>query len=120
MSHVRLATIAGLVMVLALAGLAGWMGYRGYDAYKADEERKLFLQVGRQGALNLTTIDWQHAEADVQRVLDSSTGTFYDDFQSRAQPSSRSSSRRSRSRWAPSPKPDWNPRRRTKPRCWSR
>ena len=86
MSHVRLALIAGLVAVLALAGLAGWMGYRGYNAYKADEQRKLFLQVGRQGALNLTTIDWQHAEADVQRVLDSSTGTFYDDFQSRAQP----------------------------------
>ena len=54
--------------------------------YKADEQRKLFLQVGRQGALNLTTIDWQHADADVQRVLDSSTGTFYDDFQSRAAP----------------------------------
>ena len=86
MSHIRLATIAGLVVVVALAGLAGWMGYRGYNAYKADEQRKLFLQVGRQGALNLTTIDWQHAEADVQRVLDSSTGTFYDDFQSRAQP----------------------------------
>ena len=86
MSQIRLATIAGLVVVVALAGLAGWMGYRGYTSYKADEQRKLFLQVGRQGALNLTTIDWQHAEADVQRVLDSSTGTFYDDFQSRAQP----------------------------------
>jgi len=86
MSHIRLAAIAGLVLVLALGGLAGWMGYRGYNAYNADAERKLFLQVGRQGALNLTTIDWQHAEADVQRVLDSSTGTFYDDFQSRAEP----------------------------------
>ena len=86
MSHIRLATIAGLVVVVALAGLAGWLGYSGYTSYKADEQRKLFLQVGRQGALNLTTIDWQHAEADVQRVLDSSTGTFYDDFQSRAQP----------------------------------
>src|SRR5262249_4401902 len=45
-----------------------------------------FLQVGRQGALNLTTIDWQHADGDVQRILDSATGTFYDDFQKRAQP----------------------------------
>jgi Mce-associated membrane protein len=86
MSHIRLATIAGLVVVLAMAGLAGWLGYNGYTSHKADEQRKLFLQVGRQGAINLTTIDWEHAEADVQRVLDSSTGTFYDDFQSRAQP----------------------------------
>ncbi|HEX2286953.1 MAG TPA: Mce protein [Mycobacterium sp.] len=86
MSHVRLATIAGLVLVLVLAGLTGWLGYRAYESHQADEQHKLFLQVGRQGALNLTTIDWQHAEADVQRVLDSATGTFYDDFQKRAQP----------------------------------
>lgn len=85
-SHLRVALIAGIVLVLALGGLTGWLGYRAYDSYKAEEQRKLFLQVGRQGAINLTTIDWQHAEADVQRVLDSATGTFYDDFQQRSQP----------------------------------
>ncbi|HKP39480.1 Mce protein [Mycobacterium sp.] len=86
MSHVRLATIIGLVLVVALGGLTGWLGFRTYESHKADEQRKLFLQVGRQGALNLTTIDWEHADADVQRILDSATGTFYDDFQKRSQP----------------------------------
>jgi Mce-associated membrane protein len=86
MSHVRLATIVGLVLVVALAGLTGWLGFRTYQSHKADEERNLFLQVGRQGALNLTTIDWQQADANVQRILDSATGTFYDDFQKRAGP----------------------------------
>jgi Mce-associated membrane protein len=86
MSHVRLAMIAGLVLVVALAGLTGWLGFRTYQSHQADEQQKLFLSVGRQGALNLTTIDWQHADADVQRILDSATGTFYDDFQKRAQP----------------------------------
>lgn len=86
MSHVRLATILGLVAVIALAGLCGWLGYRAYESRKAADERNLFLQVGRQAALNLTTIDFEHADEDVQRVLDSSTGTFYDDFQARAQP----------------------------------
>ncbi len=86
MSHVRLATIAGLVLVLALGGLTGWLGFRAYESRKAEDQRNLFLQVGRQGALNLTTIDWEHADADVQRILDSATGTFYDDFQRRAQP----------------------------------
>ena len=86
MSHVRLATIAGLVLVLALGGLTGWLGFRAYESRKAEEQRNLFLQVGRQGALNLTTIDHQQADADVQRILDSATGTFYDDFQRRAQP----------------------------------
>ena len=36
--------------------------------------------------MNLTTIDFQHADDDVKRILDSATGTFYDDFQQRAQP----------------------------------
>jgi Mce-associated membrane protein len=42
--------------------------------------------VARQGALNLTTIDWQHADADVRRTLDGATGEFYDDFAKRSQP----------------------------------
>lgn len=86
MSHVRLAMIAGLVAVVALAALTGWLGYRTYQSHQAEEQRNLFLHVGRQGALNLTTIDWQQADANVQRILDSATGTFYDDFQKRAQP----------------------------------
>ena len=86
MSHVKLATIAGLVLVVVLGGLTGWLGYRAYESRKADDLQNLFLQVGRQGALNLTTISHEHAEQDVQRVLDSSTGTFYDDFQARSQP----------------------------------
>ena len=86
MSHVRLAMIAGLILVVVLAGLTGWLGFRAYQTHQAEEQRKLFLQVGRQGALNLTTIDWQQADADVQRILDSATGTFYDDFEKRAKP----------------------------------
>jgi Mce-associated membrane protein len=86
MSHVGLAMIAGLVLVLALGGLSGWLGFRAYESHQADEQSKLFLQVGRQGALNLTSINFENAEGDVQRILDSATGTFYDDFQKRAQP----------------------------------
>lgn len=86
MSHVRLATIVGLVVVVALAALTGWLGYRAYESRQAENLRNLYLQVGRQGALNLTTISHEHAEQDVQRVLDASTGTFYDDFQARSQP----------------------------------
>ena len=86
MSHVRLALIAGLVLVLALGGLTGWLGFRAYQSHQVDAQRKVFLEVGRQGAMNLTTIDFQHVDDDVKRILDSATGTFYDDFQQRAQP----------------------------------
>jgi len=85
-SHARLATTVGLVVVVGLTALVGWLGLTAYRQHQAQEQRQLFVEVGRQGALNLTTIDWQHAEADVKRVLDSATGTFYEDFSKRQQP----------------------------------
>jgi Mce-associated membrane protein len=86
MSPVRLATVLGVVVVVALTSLAGWLGFREYRAHQTQQQRDLLVQVGRQGALNLTTIDWQHADADIQRILDSATGTFYDDFSKRSKP----------------------------------
>jgi Mce-associated membrane protein len=74
------------VLVVALGGLVGWLGFRAYQSHQVDAQRKLFLQVGRQGALNLTTIDFAHVDDDVKRILDSATGNFYDEFQQRSQP----------------------------------
>lgn len=86
MSPVRLATVMGVVVVVALTALAGWLGFRNYQEHQVRAQRALLVQVGRQGALNLTTIDWQHADTDIQRILDSATGTFYDDFSKRSKP----------------------------------
>ena len=86
MAASRRATLFGLAIVVVLAGLVGWLGFRAYQSHQAQDQRSLFLQVARQGALNLTTIDWQHAEADVHRILDGATGEFYDDFSKRSQP----------------------------------
>ena len=82
----RAAGVWGVVVVLILGGLAGWLGVKAHQTAHAAEQREIFLQVGRQGAVNLTTIDWEHVDADVQRILDSSTGTFYDDFSQRSKP----------------------------------
>ncbi|BCP07989.1 hypothetical protein MINTM020_00870 [Mycobacterium paraintracellulare] len=84
LTPVRLAAVLGLATVVALSALAGWFGYRGFHARQAQHQRELLVQVGRQGALNLTTIDWRHADADVQRILESATGQFYDDFSQRS------------------------------------
>jgi Mce-associated membrane protein len=86
MSPVRLATVIGLVAALALGGVVGWLGFRTYQLRQDQEQRELFLRVGRQGAVNLTTIDWQNVDHDIQRILDSATGPFYDDFSKRSQP----------------------------------
>lgn len=85
-SPVKLATLIGVVVVLVLAGTVGWLGYRAMDSHKTAEQRSVFLQVGRQAALNLTTIDAATVDADVQRILDSATDSFYDDFSARTQP----------------------------------
>lgn len=82
----RLALGMGLVTIVAMTALASWLGYQAHQSHQASEQRQLYLQVARQGALNLTTIDWQHADGDVQRILDSATGRFYDDFSKRSQP----------------------------------
>jgi Mce-associated membrane protein len=85
-SHVRLAMAVGLVTTVALAGLGGWLGFRAYQWNETQHQRALFVAVARQGAVNLTTIDYNEADADVQRILNSATGGFYDDFSKRSQP----------------------------------
>jgi Mce-associated membrane protein len=86
MSAQRWATLLSLTVIVALSVLVGWLGFRVHQSQKADAQRSQFLQVARQGALNLTTIDWQHADVDVRRILDGATGEFHDDFAKRSQP----------------------------------
>lgn len=85
-SVLRHAMLFGLVAAVALVALTGWLGFRAFHSHQANVQRSYFLETARQGALNLTTIDWQHAEEDVQRILGSATGQFYDDFASRSGP----------------------------------
>ena len=84
--HVGRALVASAVVVATLTGLAGWLGYRAYDNHEAQVHRDLFVQTARQGAGNLTTISYTEIDADVQRILDSATGAFRDDFEKRSKP----------------------------------
>jgi Mce-associated membrane protein len=83
-SGLRLALAVLMVTLAAVGGLAGWLEYRAHQTRQSEQQRELFLQIGRQAAVNLTTIDYTKVDADIQRVLDSSTGGFHDDFQKRS------------------------------------
>ncbi|BBZ03141.1 hypothetical protein MCHIJ_25780 [Mycolicibacterium chitae] len=83
--RVLIGALAGL-LVLGLVGGLGWLGWSVYQQQQAQQQRDVFVQLGRQAAINLTTIDFEDAEAGVQRILDSATGTFYDDFSQRSGP----------------------------------
>lgn len=86
MSPWQAATVFGVVLLVALGTLTSWQGFKAHQSHRVDQQRALFLQVARQGALNLTTIDWQRADSDIQRILSSATGAFHDDFANRSQP----------------------------------
>lgn len=85
-SNARFAIATSVVALVALGCSAGWLGYRTYDIRQAQVQRNHFVQAARQAAVNLTTIDYAEMDADIQRILDSSTGSFHDDFQKGSRP----------------------------------
>jgi Mce-associated membrane protein len=76
----RIARIGGLIAAVVLAGLVGWLGFRTYEAQDREAQRGLFVQAAQNIAVNLSTVDAQHADADAQRIQDSAIGTFADSF----------------------------------------
>jgi Mce-associated membrane protein len=80
------ALVTGVVLIAVLSAIAGRLGWQNYQSHGAEQVRAQLLQGGRQGALNLTTIDWQRVDNDTKRILASSTGTFRDEFAQRLKP----------------------------------
>jgi Mce-associated membrane protein len=76
----------GAATIVALLGLGGWLGFRIHQDNQVQAQRNLYVQVARQTAINLTTINYSEVDADIKRVLDSATGAFHDEFQNRSQP----------------------------------
>ena len=60
------------------------MLWQDHDATDRAQRAANFVAGARQGVVNMTSLDFNRAKEDVQRVLDSSTGQFRDDFQQRA------------------------------------
>lgn len=75
-------TIVVLSLLLALTLAAGYFDHR---ARARDQFGREALAAATQGLVSLTSVDHQQVDADVQRILDSSTGAFRDDFERRAQ-----------------------------------
>jgi Mce-associated membrane protein len=86
LSPARTALLVSVAIFVVAAALVGFLGFRTYQSEQAKQRDELFVAAARQGAVNLTTIDWQEADADINRIMDSATGTFYDDFSKRSQP----------------------------------
>ena len=78
--------IAGVLSVaaLSLVALSGYFGYSHWQAERDARERSEILDAARQGVVNLTTMNFERADEDVQRVLDGAAGEFRDEFEARS------------------------------------
>ena len=83
---IRLAVAVGLAAIVALGSSGGWLAVSAYRLHQSAQQSAQFLGVARQGALNLTTISYTDVDGAVQRILESATGAFHDDFQKRSGP----------------------------------
>jgi Mce-associated membrane protein len=80
----RLLTVAAIVAICGLLGASGWMLWHHHTVLAERQRSAAFIAAAKQGVINLTSLDFNKAKEGVQRVLDSSTGEFRDDFQRRA------------------------------------
>jgi Mce-associated membrane protein len=90
MSNRRLAGwIAAVVALILIVAFGTASGYMLWQSRATQRDRTLtaeFNAAARQGVVNLMTVDAADADANVKRLLDSSTGKFKDDLQSAADP----------------------------------
>jgi Mce-associated membrane protein len=76
---------AAAVAIVGLLGASGWMAWQHHHVVKERQRAAAYIATARQGVVNLTSLDFNKAKEDVQRVLDIATGEFKDEFQKRAE-----------------------------------
>lgn len=74
------AASAAAVLIAGALLASGWMLWQHRQAAAQRSADAAFLTAARNGVIALLSIDHSHAKADVQRVIDASTGSFKDDF----------------------------------------
>jgi Mce-associated membrane protein len=75
---------AVIILICAFVGASGYMMWQRHETTERNQRAANFLAGAKQGVVNITSLDFNRAKEDVQRVIDSSTGQFRDDFQQRA------------------------------------
>lgn len=76
-----LVVLAALTLLLSVTAVVLAVQLRGYD--QDGDARVDALQAGRQFALNLTAVDTEDYEGDVEKVKAGATGEFLADFEAR-------------------------------------
>lgn len=75
---------AAVVLICVFVAASVYMMWQRHEISERNQRAANFLAGAKQGVVNMTSLDFNRAKEDVQRVIDSSTGQFRDDFQQRA------------------------------------
>ncbi|WAJ44514.1 hypothetical protein OK015_25920 [Mycobacterium sp. Aquia_216] len=76
--------VAVIILICAFVGASGYMVWQRHETTERNQRTANFVAGARQGIVNMFSLDFNRAKEDVQRVIDSSTGQFRDDFKQRA------------------------------------
>ncbi|WAC54061.1 hypothetical protein [Gordonia sp. SL306] len=76
-------TVMSVITVAALVTTA-LIGWHHHTATSEHERAQAFTAAADRGVTAITSLDFNNAQRDVQRILDQSTGAFYNDFKGRA------------------------------------
>ncbi len=79
-----IAKVAAIVIIGGFAALSVYMVLQHRHATQRQQREAAFVAGAKQGVIDMTSLDFNKAKADVQRVIDTTTGEFRDDFQQRA------------------------------------
>lgn len=78
------AKAVAVLIICGFVGLSGFIVWQHHQATQRQERAAAFAAGARKGVTNMISLDFSKAKEDVQRVIDSSTGEFRDEFQARA------------------------------------
>lgn len=76
--------VAAAILVICFAGASVYMALQHRDKVGQHERQAAFVAGAKQGVTNMISLDYSKAKEDVQRVVDSATGEFKEDFQNRS------------------------------------
>lgn len=71
------------VVVLLAAAAVGVLGWQLHAAQQIRARHAAILTAAEQEAVNFTTLDYRHLDADLARVVAGATGTFRTEFQAK-------------------------------------
>jgi Mce-associated membrane protein len=79
-----IAAVIAIILIVCFAGASVFMVFQHRDNTAHHQREAAFVEGAKHAVLNMISLNYNKAKEDVQRVIDSSTGQFKDDFQRNA------------------------------------